>query len=57
MARGDVFIQPAGGANSAGARAAGADAKVAPEQDGRQKLEGVIEVSVGFSWRRSAENG
>ncbi|UFW46406.1 MULTISPECIES: hypothetical protein [Bradyrhizobium] len=48
VARGDVFIQPAGGANSAGARAAGADVKVAPEPDGRQKLEGMIEVSVDF---------
>ena len=46
--RSDVFIQPAGGANSAGTRAAGADAKVTPEPQGQQKLEGPIEVSVDF---------
>jgi hypothetical protein len=46
--RSDVFIQPAGGANSAGTRAAGADAKGAPEPRGQQKLEGALEVSVDF---------
>ena len=46
VARGNVFIQPIGGANSAGTRAAGADAKAAPEPEGHQKLEGALEVSV-----------
>lgn len=43
--RGKVFIQPIGQANSAGMRAAGADAKAAPELEGHQKLEGALEVS------------
>lgn len=38
----------AGQANSAGTRAAGADAKSAPEPEGQQKLEGPLEVSVEF---------
>lgn len=46
--RNDVFIQPTGGANSVGTRAAGADAKLAPEPQGQQKLEGALEVSVDF---------
>ena len=46
--RSDVFIQPAGQANSAGTRTAGADAKTSPEPEGRQKLEGALEVSVDF---------
>jgi hypothetical protein len=48
VARSDVFVQSAGGANTVGTRAAGADAKVAPEAEGHQKLEGSIEVSVDF---------
>ena len=48
VARGDVFIQPAGAANSSGTRAAGADVKSAPSPEGQQKLEGKIEVSVDF---------
>jgi hypothetical protein len=48
IARDDVFIQPAGGANSAGTRPAGADAKASPAPEGHQKLEGAIEVSVDF---------
>jgi hypothetical protein len=46
--RGDVSVRPAGGANSAGTRAAGADVKDAPHPEARQKLEGAIEVSVDF---------
>ena len=46
--RGDVFVQPAGRANSAGTRPAGADAKAAPDPVGNQKLDGTIEVSVDF---------
>ncbi|MGY3036002.1 hypothetical protein ACVIIV_005172 [Bradyrhizobium sp. USDA 4354] len=46
--RSDVFVQAAGGANTAGTRPAGADVKAAPAPGGRQKLEGVIEVSVDF---------
>jgi hypothetical protein len=48
VARGDVFVQPAGEANSVGTRESGADVKDAPEPDGQQKLEGAIEVSVDF---------
>ena len=44
----DVFVQPTGGANSAGTRAAGADAKAATDPEGHQKLEGSLEVSVDF---------
>ncbi|UPJ55232.1 hypothetical protein [Bradyrhizobium sp. 192] len=46
--RSDVFVQPAGRANTAGTRAAGSDVKAAPAPEGREKLEGVIEVSVDF---------
>ncbi|MEY9588941.1 hypothetical protein ABIA06_001232 [Bradyrhizobium yuanmingense] len=46
--RGDVFVQPAGAANTVGTRAAGPDVKTAPTPEGRQKLEGLIEVSVDF---------
>ncbi|MFB6416936.1 MULTISPECIES: hypothetical protein [Bradyrhizobium] len=46
--RSDVFVQPAGGANTVGTRPAGSDAKSAPAPEGRQKLEGLIEVSVDF---------
>lgn len=49
VARGDVFVQPAGAANSSGTRSAGADAKAAPTPEGQQqRLEGEIEVSVDF---------
>ena len=48
VARGDVFIQPAGAANSSGTQTAGADAKSAPAPGGQQKLKGEIEVSVDF---------
>lgn len=48
VARGDVFVQPAGAANSSGTRSAGADAKSAPAPEGQRKLEGEIEVSVDF---------
>ena len=48
VSRSDVFIQPAGRANSAGTRAAGADAKGSPEPEGRQQLKGALEVSVDF---------
>jgi hypothetical protein len=46
--RGDVFVRPAGGANTAGTRPAGADAKAAPTPEAHQKLEGPREVSVDF---------
>lgn len=46
--RADVFVQPAGDANTEGTRPAGADAKSAPAAGGHQKLEGSIEVSVDF---------
>jgi hypothetical protein len=46
--RSDVFVQPAGGANTAGTRPAGADAKAAPTPEAHQKLEGSLEVSVDF---------
>jgi hypothetical protein len=46
--RTDVFIQPVGQANSAGTRAAGADAKVAPEPEHGHPLKGELEVSVDF---------
>jgi hypothetical protein len=46
--RADVFVQPAGGQNTAGTRSAGADAKTRPQPEGHQKLEGLIEVSVDF---------
>ncbi|WP_407183146.1 hypothetical protein [Bradyrhizobium centrosematis] len=46
--RSDVFVQAAGGANTVGTRPAGSDVKVAPAPDGRQKLDGLIEVSVDF---------
>lgn len=44
--RSDVFIRPVGGANTAGTRPAGADAKAAPTPEEHQKLEGSLEVSV-----------
>jgi hypothetical protein len=44
--RSDVFVQPVGGANTAGTRPAGADAKAAPTPEAHQKLEGSLEVSV-----------
>jgi hypothetical protein len=44
--RTDVFIEPVGGANSAGTRAAGADAKASPEPEASRHLESEIEVSV-----------
>jgi hypothetical protein len=46
--RKDVFVQPTRGANSAGTRVAGADAKAAPHPEGHQKLDGSLEVSVDF---------
>jgi hypothetical protein len=46
--RGDVFVQPVGDANTVGTRPAGPDVKTAPAPEGRQKLEGLIEVSVDF---------
>jgi hypothetical protein len=46
--RSDVFVQPVGGANTAGTRPAGADAKAAPTPEAHQKLEGSREVSVDF---------
>jgi hypothetical protein len=46
--RSDVFVQPAGAANTVGTRPAGSDAKAEPAPEGRQKLEGPIEVSVDF---------
>ena len=46
--RSDVFVQPTSGANTAGTRAAGADAKAAPDPEGHQKLDGSLEVSVDF---------
>jgi hypothetical protein len=46
--RSDVFVQPVGGANTAGTRPAGADAKTASTPDAHQKLEGPLEVSVDF---------
>ena len=46
--RGDVFVQPAGNANSVGTRPAGADVKAAPRPEQGEKLEGPIEVSVDF---------
>lgn len=48
VARGHVFVQPAGAANSSGTRPVGADAKTAPAPEPQQKLEGGIEVSVDF---------
>jgi len=46
--RSDVFVEPAGSANSAGTRSAGADAKTAPAPEGQQKLEGALKMSVDF---------
>jgi hypothetical protein len=46
--RSDVFVQPVGGANTAGTRPAGSDAKAAPTPDAHQKLEGPLEVSADF---------
>jgi hypothetical protein len=46
IARGDVFVQPAGGDNTSGNRPAGADAKAAPKPEQGGKFEGSIEVSV-----------
>ena len=46
--RSDVFVQPVGSANTVGTLAAGSDAKGAPAPEGREKLEGLIEVSVDF---------
>ncbi|MBR0958780.1 hypothetical protein [Bradyrhizobium japonicum] len=46
--RSDVFVQAAGDANTVGTRPAGSDVKAAPAPQGRQKLEGLIEVSVDF---------
>lgn len=46
--RSDIFVQPAGDANTVGTHPAGADAKAAPAPGGRQRLEGLIEVSVDF---------
>ncbi len=48
LARGDVFVQPVGAANSSRAQASGTDAKAAPPPEGQQRLEGEIEVSVNF---------
>lgn len=48
VSRSDVFVQPVGGANTAGTRPAGSDVKAAPAPEERQKLEGLIEVSVDF---------
>jgi hypothetical protein len=42
----DVFVQPVGGANTAGTRPAGADAKTAPTPEAHQMLDGSLEVSV-----------
>lgn len=46
--RSDVFVQPVGGANTAGTRPAGADAKAPTTPEAYQKLEGSLEVSVDF---------
>lgn len=46
--RSDVFVQAAGEANTVGTRPAGPDVKSAPAPEGRQKLDGLIEVSVDF---------
>ena len=46
--RSDVFIQPVGGANSAGTLPSGADVKRAPAPEPHQHLEGALEVSVDF---------
>jgi hypothetical protein len=46
--RSDVFVQPAGSANTAGVRSAGADKKAAPKPEQGEKLEGLLEVSVDF---------
>lgn len=48
IARTDVFVQPAGDANTTGTRPAGADAKAKPVPEGQQQHEGAIEVSVDF---------
>jgi hypothetical protein len=45
--RSDVFVRPVGGANTSGTRPAGADAKAAPTPEAHQKLDGLLEVSVG----------
>ncbi|QQO21859.1 hypothetical protein JJB98_18915 [Bradyrhizobium diazoefficiens] len=47
VSRSDVFVQPVGGANTAGTRPAGSDV-AAPAPEAQQKLEGLIEVSVDF---------
>lgn len=46
--RSDVFVQPVGGANTAGTRPSGPDVKSAPAPEGGAKLDGLIEVSVDF---------
>jgi hypothetical protein len=45
----DVFVQPAGGANTAGTRPAGADAKAVPTPKARQRLESSLGLSVDFN--------
>lgn len=47
--RTDVSVLPASAANTAGTRAAGPDAKTAPEPEGHERLQGLIEVSVKLS--------
>jgi hypothetical protein len=46
--RSDVLVGPTNSANTAGTRPAGADAKAAPDPEGHQKPEGLLEVSVDF---------
>ncbi|CCD95219.1 conserved hypothetical protein [Bradyrhizobium sp. ORS 375] len=58
IARTDVVVQPAGQANSAGSKAAGADVESGHpgvNKQGAPELEGEIEVSVGGSAVTSAD--
>jgi hypothetical protein len=44
--RGDVSVRPAGAANTTGTKPAGSDAKIAPEPEGEQVLNGPVQVTV-----------
>lgn len=46
IARDDVTVRPVGDENSAGTKTAGSDAKTMPAPEGREKLEGLVEVLV-----------
>lgn len=46
VARSDVFVAPAGSANTTGSRPSGPDAKTSPAPAGHQPQNGAIEVSV-----------